>query len=76
MNNYITIMYTNISREEQLSEVSACLSVFTDINDWTIDFGDIDKVLRISSRKEIDGQVSNALREVGLMSTVKEVFPC
>jgi len=75
MNNYITIMYTNITEEWELLVVSNCLSAFTEINEWTIDFADCDKVLRISSQKQIDVPVSNALSEIGLMCTVKEVFP-
>ncbi|MFW0717764.1 hypothetical protein [Pedobacter sp. N23S346] len=76
MNNYITIMYTNITEEAELNVVSNCLSAFTEINEWTIDFADCDKVLRISSQQKIDGPVSNAIKEVGLRCTVEEVFVC
>lgn len=74
MNTYITIMYTNITEEAELNVASKCLSAFAEISEWTIDFADCDKVLRISSQQKIDEPVSNAFRAVGLMCTVEEVF--
>ncbi|WP_139180173.1 hypothetical protein [Pedobacter rhizosphaerae] len=74
MSKYIIIMYTKITRKEEVELVSNCLLAFEDISEWTIDLSDSDNVLRIAAHTEIGSAVHHSLNTAGVKSTLMEVF--
>ncbi|KRT17833.1 hypothetical protein ASU31_00615 [Pedobacter ginsenosidimutans] len=75
MSRYIIIMYTDITGEEQIAKVSNLLKSFEDIDEWTIDFLDSDKVLRISSKSQVEEKISFSLDQIGIKALPVAIFP-
>ncbi len=61
----ILIFRTNIRDKKDLARVAPFLRSERRIRYWTVDLGDIDKVLRIESEQLTIGQVSRLVQQQG-----------
>jgi hypothetical protein len=61
----ILIFRTNIRDKKDLARVAPLLRSEQRIRYWTVDLGDIDKVLRVESEQLTIGQVSRLIRQQG-----------
>jgi hypothetical protein len=61
----ILIFRTNIRDKKDLARVAPFLRSEQRIHYWTVDLGDIDKVLRIESEQLSIGQVSRLIQQQG-----------
>ncbi len=61
----ILIFRTNIRDKKDLARVAPLLRSEQRIRHWTVDLGDIDKVLRVESEQLSIGQVNRLIRQQG-----------
>jgi hypothetical protein len=63
----ILIFRTNIRDKKDLARIAPFLRSEQRIRYWTVDLGDIDKVLRIESEQLTIGQVSRLIQQQGFV---------
>jgi len=62
---YIHIFKTNITNEEDHSKIKPILDVHPEVNEWNVDFADVDKVLRIRTSSLTENEIIKLITGLG-----------
>jgi hypothetical protein len=70
----ILILSTSINTLEQKKSIQPALDELAGRNNWTIDLGDVDKVLRVIAETDILFDVIDVLQQYRFNSCLMDVF--
>jgi len=71
---FIIIMETSITTKNEQEKIKICLDKLTGPDQWSIDLGDCQKVLRVVTLQDITQQIVYILNQSGFDCSIMDVF--
>lgn len=71
---YVIIVKTNIQNARQQLLLKPELDGWQSISEWSVDLGDVDRVLRVVAVTDITDELIQSLRQFGFRASLMDLF--